>query len=191
MVYEKIYRSGSSTNVEELRRMAILMHQIHVLDLEKSLWATCFRAGTGLLKPNESHRKIWPSMVKKMLQSDQRATTVSDPQQITVDDGHCLRCVQEHQRELDKHQQQLNLKKQQFFGLTTGIEAILQTFLQEHLQPIRSKYECKMKLVEFDYSEQVLRHTFLQQNPCEEQVRLRFAFEIRLWRDPNYIFRRS
>jgi hypothetical protein len=174
MIQQKLYHPTGSINIVELRQIAILMHQLNVLDLEKSLWNTYLKAGTGILLSKESNLKVWPSSLKLMIQLDQRATTMSDVNQIKVDDDRCLKYVNDHRRELDKTQQQcqeqFNLKKKQFYGFTITTENILQTFIKEQIQSLRLKYECSIQLVEFDYREQVLEHALLQQNPNEQQV---------------------
>lgn len=164
MAQQKIYHLTSSINIEELQQIAILIHQLNILELEKTLWTHYYKSGTGTLKVNDSNLKVWSSNIKKMIQSNQ----------IKVDDDHCLKFVSENLRELnEKHheiQQQLIIKKKQFVGYTITIDEILQAFIREHLKSLRLKYECKIKLVDFDYRERVLEHAFLQENPIEQQV---------------------
>lgn len=176
MIQEKIIRSNGCINIGELRQLAILTHQLHVLELEKSLWTTYYQAGTGiLLKATENNRlKLWPLMLKKIMQFERRPTTVSDPDQIPIDENECSSFVRDHQRELEseqlKCQQQYDFLKQNCPDWINTIENNLQAFIQKHLQLLRLKYECRMKLVEFDYRQQVLEYSFNLQDPHHEQV---------------------
>jgi hypothetical protein len=169
MTQEKIYHSTSSINIQTLGQITILMHQLNIIDLEKSLWTIYSKSGTAnILKSNESTLKIWPKCLKSMIQL------------IQVNDHMYLKFVTEHLRELNAQQQQiqeqLSQKKRQFHGYTNRIEEILRKFIQQHIELLRLQYEYKIKLVELNYHENVLEHQFLQQNPNEQQVNTYFLF---------------
>jgi len=174
MAQQKIYHSASCINLEELGQIAILMHQSNVLHLEISLWTSYYRSGTGTLKPNESNLKVWPTCVKSMIQSCERKTTISDISQIQVNDDKCFKFVSEHLSDLNEKeqqsQQQLSLKKKQFYGYSFTIEETLQTFIQEHMQPLYNQYEYDIAMIKYEYQEGVLNTDFHQQNPNEQQV---------------------
>ncbi len=186
MIQQKIYPLTTVINIEELGQIAILMYQLNVFDLEKSLWTICFQSGLGILKSQESNLKVWPFWVTKMIQSEQ-GRTMSHKMPVNEDED-CLKFVQQFQYELNKKQQQLqgqlNLKKQQLNGFTMAMENTLQIFLQEHQQKLHLEYEFIIKLIKFDYREHVLDHNFLRENPNEQQVmdaififhRVRFHF---------------
>ncbi|CAF1317160.1 unnamed protein product [Adineta steineri] len=177
--HQKIDDSKSSMNMEELRLMTILMHQLNVLNLDKSLWNHYFKSGTStLLTTNETNFKVWPLKIKTMIQYAQCPTRINnDSNQILVNDNMCLKYVNEYLQELNIKQQQLQeqllLKQKQMYGYTnTTIENILHTFIQEQNQNLRLQYEYDMKLVEFDYREQLLVHKFQQENPTQQQLEL-------------------
>ena len=180
MIQEKIDRSTSSIQIEALGQITILMYQLNMIDLEKSLWTIYFKSGIGIFKPNESTVKVWPTCVKSMIQSSKSITTISDINQLEMNDNICSEFVTEHLSDLNEKQQQiqkeLSQKKKQFHGYTNRIEEILETFIQQHLQSLRLQYGYKIKLVELHYSEFVLEHEFLQQNPTEQQVNKLFVF---------------
>jgi len=198
MAQEKIYHSASSINIDVLGQITILLHQLNMIDLEKSLWTIYSKSGTaaGILNPKESTLKIWPTCVKSMIQSAQRLTTISDINQIVVNDNICLKFVTEHLRELNEKQQQiqqqLSEKKKQFYGYTDRIEQILRTFIQQHIQSLCLQYEYKIKLVELNYHESVLEHKFLQQNLNDKQVNNNyFSFKLIYFYHLNNNFSRN
>ena len=172
MIQDKIEPSTSSIQIETLGQITILLYQLKMIDLEKSLWTIYFKSGIGQVKPNQSTLKIWPTCVKSMIQSLKGMTTISD--------NICFEFVIEQQSDLnEKHQQiqqELSQKKKQFHGYTNRIEEILETFIEQHLQSLRLQYGYKIKLVELQYSEFVLEDEFLQQNPTEQQVNKIFVF---------------
>ncbi|CAF1392801.1 unnamed protein product [Adineta steineri] len=177
MFHQKIYDSKRSMNMEELRLITILMHQLDVLNLNRSLWNHYLKSGTcSLLTINETNFKIWPLKIKTMIQYAQRPTTISDPNQILVNDSMCLKYVNEYLQELNSKQKQLQeqlmLKQKQPHGYTNTIENILETFIQEQNQNLRLQYEYDMKLVEFDYREQLLVHKFHEEKPTQQQLEL-------------------
>lgn len=198
MAQEEIYHSASSINIDVLGQITILLHQLNMIDLEKSLWTIYSKSGTaaGILNPKESTLKIWPTCVKSMIQSAQRLTTISDINQIVVNDNICLKFVTEHLRELNEKQQQiqqqLSEKKKQFYGYTDRIEQILRTFIQQHIQSLCLQYEYKIKLVELNYHESVLEHKFLQQNLNDKQVNNNyFSFKLIYFYHLNNNFSRN
>lgn len=178
MAKQQIYHSESTININKLEHIAMLMYQLNVLDLEKSLWMTYFKSGSGIsLKSTETNLQVWPLHLKKIIQLDQDATTtttLNDFNQIEVSDYECFKFVNKKLHELNENQyqfqQQLILKKKEFFGYTSSIENTLQTFIQEHLESLRLQYQYKIKLIEFYYNERVLEHEIQQQNPNEQQV---------------------
>ncbi|CAF1581224.1 unnamed protein product, partial [Adineta steineri] len=92
MFHEKIYNSKRSINMEELRLITILMHQLNVLNLDKSLWNHYLKSGTAsLLQIKETNFKVWPLKIKTMIQYAQCPTTINnDSNQILVNDNMCL-----------------------------------------------------------------------------------------------------
>lgn len=184
MAQEKIYHMKSSIGLDELGRIAILMHQINVLEMEKSLWTYHLKSGTGtLMPPNEINLKIWSTHIITRIKYNQRATTISDISSIKVSDQQCINFVTNYLHELnDKYeqlQQELNLKKtRNFYGYTTSIDETLRTFIEEHQRLLCLKYEYKMKLIEFDYREKILDYVFDQENLNQKQVDSFFLFLI-------------
>jgi len=174
MLQATISQSASSITTEELRQIALLMHQLHVLDLEKSLWDTYLKSGIGSFKADQSHIKIWPSEVKAMIRFARRSTTISDINQINILDDHCYQFVNNQLREFNEKQQQLRQqlirKKKQFYHYRDPMDQILQTLVQEQMQSLRLEYEYKIKLVEFDYRQEVLDQAVQQQHPNVQQV---------------------
>jgi len=174
MVQQKINYSYNLIYLKQLRSIAILMYQLHALDLEKSLWNHYLKSGTGTLKSNESNLKVWPKDVQTMIQLVLSSRTSSDLDQFHLNNKYCYRFVHEHLRKFDEKQQQLKeqliIKKKQFYGYTNTIENSLETFIQKNSKALRFEYEYAMKIMEFDYRERVLDHAFEQQNPTPQQV---------------------
>jgi hypothetical protein len=174
MLLEKIYASISSIIVDGLGCITIIIHQLNVLELETSLWTQYLRSGTGALRPNESNLHIWPSNIQTMARLDQHVITTSYINRMQIHDAQCFEFVNEYLNKLNKIQyelqKRLQLKKKKFPYYSININAFLQAFTEDHTQSLRLQYEYEIKMVDFNYREQVLDHAFQQQNLNQQQV---------------------
>ncbi|UJR06548.1 hypothetical protein I4U23_010831 [Adineta vaga] len=168
--------TGNMLNMESLRKFSILIYQSNVLDLEMTLWNSYMKSGIGHLETNESNLKVWPSKIKSMIQFARCPTTISDREQIQVNENDYLIFVRDHLRKLGEKQQQIKeelLEKKTYWStLTTSIENILETFIQENISILRLQYDEKIKLLHFDYREYILNHKFQEQHPTKQQIEL-------------------
>ncbi|CAF4338148.1 unnamed protein product, partial [Rotaria sordida] len=104
----------TSINIEYLREIAILIHQLECIDLDILLWTTYLRSGTGTLKPQAtaSTLLLWPLEVKQRM-IDRGQTTASDPNEI--DHASCLsyvqRVLQKFRNQTEHYQAQLKGRK--------------------------------------------------------------------------------
>jgi hypothetical protein len=172
--FEQIIRqitndTAYSMNIEELRQVAILMHQCTMIDLETSLWSTYLKAGTGTLKIEQPGPEIWPTMLKSKIMALNNGETDND-----IDDT-CLKFVNKRLRQLDhdqhRYQAEINEKKINMDGYMTTIEPVIQTFIQENLRSLHIQYEYTIALIEYDYEDQRLELEFAQLEPNDHQVR--------------------
>ena len=152
------------------------MHQMKIIDLEISLWSICMKSGTaGIVKPNESTLKVWPTWLKSIiLELTIGITTLDDINDMDVDHQSCLKFVTEYLYDLNMKQvqiqDQLSQKKKQFYPNTNKIVDILQTFIGQHLRFLCHQYEYKVKYVALNYHENILEEAFVQQKLTQPQV---------------------
>ena len=161
-----IYRVSLSSlllknKMKGLRRMAILMYKIMLIQIYHTLWSTYLKSGTGILKAKElPGMKVWPTDVKSLV-----------IKQTANEDEACLACVNHYLRHLEDRmghcRDELNRMKAQLCVDTQAIE----TFVQQGLQTRRLEMEHKVTLVHHDYNDRVLESEYLQQKPSKHQVR--------------------
>jgi hypothetical protein len=172
--FEQIIRqitndTAYSMNIEELRQVAILMHQCTMIDLETSLWSTYLKAGTGTLKIEQPGPEIWPTMLKSKIMALNNGETDND-----IDDT-CLKFVNKRLRQLDhdqhQYQAEINEKKINMDGYMTAIEPVIQTFIQANLRSLHIQYEYTIALIKYDYEDQRLELEFAQLEPKDHHVR--------------------
>jgi hypothetical protein len=150
--------------IEDLRQMAIVMYQLSMLSLQRSLWMTYLQSGTGKLKSNhqttEVGPQIWPAEVVQSKMNTKEPTN----------DNTWLTYVTKYLCELDtkikQYQIELNVKK---IPMSNYIQTI-ETYVQQGLESVRLEIEHKIALVQYDYNDRTLELAFLQHHPTEYQV---------------------
>ncbi|CAF2967501.1 unnamed protein product [Rotaria sp. Silwood2] len=152
--------------IEELRQMAIVIHQLFMIDLEKSLWTTYLKSGTGQLQLNHMdndniiHPHLWSVQVQKLVSKQSLDNT---------DTATCLTYVTQHLDELDdkmkQYQTKYNMKKNQYLNYLSKI----QTFVHQQLESARLTTEQQIALVRYNYNDHVFKLKFRTFNPTREQ----------------------
>ncbi|CAF4539314.1 unnamed protein product, partial [Rotaria socialis] len=115
----------------ELRKIAILLYKIMVIQTYQYLWKIYFKSGTGL--PSETKQQlsyrttlsIWPKEIKAIVLSNKKDTT--------NENEICLKFADDHlyalQHQLKQYQQELNIKANNFQGYTLSIQEIIITYI--------------------------------------------------------------
>ncbi|CAF4216235.1 unnamed protein product, partial [Rotaria sordida] len=134
--------------------IAILIHQLECIDLDRLLWTTYLRSGTGRLKPEAttSTLLLWPLEVKQKM-IDRGQTTASDP------------------NEIDHASSQLKERKKRLNNCwTCEIEEAITKFVQQHVTPIyKIPTEGQIAIVQYDHNDRLIQLEYYQQNPNEYQ----------------------
>ncbi|CAF1237188.1 unnamed protein product [Rotaria sp. Silwood1] len=161
---------SSNELIEELRQMAIVIHQIFIIDLEKSLWTIYLKSGTGQLpvnlmdNDNLTHPHLWPIQVQKLIREQSSDNT---------DTATCLTYVTQHLDELDdkmkQYQTKYNMKKNRHLNYLPTI----QTFVHQQLESARLATEQQIAIVHYNYNDHVFELTFLAYNPTQQQCTIR------------------
>ncbi|CAF1468680.1 unnamed protein product, partial [Rotaria sordida] len=167
----------TSINIEYLREIAILIHQLECIDLDILLWTTYLRSGTGTLKPQAttSTLLLWPLEVKQRM-IDRGQTTASDPNEI--DHASCLnyvqRVLQKFRNQTEHYQAQLKERKKRLNNCwTCEIGEAITKFVQRHVTPIyKVPTEGQIAIVQYDYNDRLIQLEYYQQNPNEYQKQI-------------------
>jgi hypothetical protein len=175
----KIYSIQPTTNnVEKLRSIAILMHQIICTDMIHSLWEIYRKSGIGeldiTLTVDELDKKIWPKQILSFIEQYKLKDTTTTT---TINDDHiCLRLVNDYLRKLkEKHEayrQELRLQTSCLSDYTANMEECIQKFIEEELSCLRIEIDCQIALVKYSYMDRILQQQYLMQKPTDIQVNL-------------------
>ncbi|CAF4488794.1 unnamed protein product [Rotaria sp. Silwood2] len=176
MINPVLQKTRRSINIEYLREIALLIHQLECIDLDRLLWTTYLRSGTGTLKPQETTTlSLWPKEVKTKMIARGR-TTVSDPNEI--DHDSCLdyvqRVLQKFRNQTEHYQGQLKERIQYLDKYwTCEIEEAITKFVQQHIAAV-DKVTTKglIATVEYDYNDRLIQLEYDQQNPNEYQKQI-------------------
>ncbi|CAF3376490.1 unnamed protein product [Rotaria sp. Silwood2] len=176
MINPVLQKTRSSISIEYLREIALLIHQLECIDLDRLLWTTYLRSGTGTLKPQATTTLfLWPAEVKTKMITRGR-TTVSDPNEIDYDSclDYVQRVLRKFQSQTEHYQAQLKERKQHLNNCwTCEIEEAIMKFVQQHIIPLyKVPIEGQIVTVEYDYNDRLIELEYKQQNPNEYQKQI-------------------
>ncbi|CAF4634908.1 unnamed protein product, partial [Rotaria sp. Silwood2] len=112
----------STDKITELRQMAILMYQYSMINLQKSLWITYWKAGMGQFKlSNQIGPQLWPLEVQSKIEASTNNETKNDACRVFVS-----QYLSKLDNQLKQHETELLIKRYQ---LSDYIE-IIETFVR-------------------------------------------------------------
>lgn len=172
----------STSNLEELRHIAILMHKITSIDMVYSLWLVYQKSYTGDLQQptlsmkNSYDRKVCPKEVLSLMKRPQQNSHIHQDTNKIDCNQTCLTFINDYLRQLNQQneesRQQLQKKSSQLLGYTRGLEHNLDKFVQQGLSSQRIELDRDMALVQYDYTDELFKRAYLALNPSDHQVRL-------------------
>jgi len=163
----------STIMIEDLRKVAILIYKIISLELVHSLWIVYQKSGMGNLPSrltiNQINTKIWPIEVQSNMKlcKFQLEKNDPDPYLTFVND-----CLHQFNDESEQYRKQLNMKTSRLLGYTRSLACVIEKFVQQGLTAQRLEIDREIALVQYHYTDVLLKRTYLTQNPNENQVRL-------------------
>ncbi|CAF1518041.1 unnamed protein product, partial [Rotaria magnacalcarata] len=165
-------------SIDELRKIAILLYKIMVIQTYQYLWETYFKSGTGqLMIPSETKQKlfysttlsIWPKEIKTIALSNKKDKTNENEICLKFTNGH-LYALKNH---LKEYQQELNIKANNYPGYTLSIQEIIETYIEENLNAsLYKKIQHQVALIHYDYHIRALKLEYLRHKPNEYQKQL-------------------
>jgi len=164
----------STIHIEDLRKIALLMYKIISLQLVHSLWIIYQKSCMGHLPSpistmKDIDTKICPIEVQSNMKlcKFQFQNNESNPALIFV--NHCLSQFNDESEQYRKH---LNIKASHLVGYSRGLEHNIEKFVQKGLVSKRIEIDREIALVQYHYTDVLLKRAYLAQNPSENQVRL-------------------
>ena len=173
---EKVRQAASSIDLDALRRIAILKHQIGDLHISKQISLIYLRSGKGELRQpgpeiTPVDRCVWPAQVKSAMLAAKPAIDEGDEHLAYVNLVH--QRIRQMEEKIQQYQRQLDEAKQSLFGLTPTMDEAIESFVQEHgIRPLEMKRDLKIALLEHDYDAKIVERQYARENPNEYQVRI-------------------
>jgi len=185
LIQSMLSTTANSISMEDLHEMTLLIRQMIMIELQKSLWNTYLQSGTGELAKeyrfstthqHHSELFVWPMEMKSMMMMmrDKENERIDVNQ---MDHTAYLNYVHRTLYELAdrqmQYQTQFDEKKyiwKNFF--TSKMENAIRQFIEQHeLVFIRLDFESKMAIIKFDYRDRLLEFEYHQLKPNQFQVR--------------------
>jgi len=164
--------SSSTTMIEDLRQMAVLIYHLFIINLEKSLWLTYMKAGTDKFNSNQVKndnnnnkidRCIWPIEVQTTMKKSIKNNNHDN-------NTNCLTFATQYLSDLENkiknYETQLNIAKNRLREHLQTIEL----FIQQKLESFRLRIVHQIELVQYNYNDRMLELQYLQYNPTPRQV---------------------
>ncbi|CAF1440959.1 unnamed protein product [Adineta steineri] len=140
MIYETLSTRSiptSTNNMEDLRKIAILIYKSMVIQTYQLLWAAYLKSGMGqLIIPSKTQRSyssilpIWPKEIKILFQSDKHKN--ENETYFNFINGQ----LHELDDQLKRNQKELNIKANHFQDYTLSIQKIIETYIEQHLHSL-------------------------------------------------------
>ncbi|CAF5226114.1 unnamed protein product, partial [Rotaria magnacalcarata] len=93
-----------------------------------------------------------------------------------TDDEKCLLFVDHCQKKLNDqneiHRNQLRYRTSRVMDYTSAMELTIENFVKQGFMYQRIEYDCQISLVQYHYTDAVLKRQYLIENPNENQVRI-------------------
>ena len=186
-IMSNVMHTATSTTLDDLRQVAILIHQIAELRIDKQIKTTYLQSGTGTLRESEPEltnldRRVWPTQVKskmlEQLKKDSTKRTAIPAVKMTDEEEHrhCEEFVQQSIREINEkmvqYQRKLDQKKSHLVDMTSTMEEAIKAYVDQYgIRPIKMKRDLKIALIEYDYDAGIIERKYLRENPNEYQVK--------------------
>ncbi|CAF1203637.1 unnamed protein product, partial [Adineta steineri] len=149
---QKVMNTASSIDMNDLRQLALLIHHIAALNIQKQVTIVYLRSGTGKLREpepslTEVDRRVWPMQVKSALSEKRKQRKIVTTVQITTEDEHrdhenlVYERLQKINERIEQYQRQFNEKKRQLIAL-----------------------------LEYDYDAEILERKYLEEKPNDYQI---------------------
>jgi hypothetical protein len=171
---EKSYNNG--INIDEIRKIVILLYKISVIQTYEYLWKIYFKSGTGqLIIPSETKQKLCYSTTLSIWPKEIKTIALSNKKNKTNENEICLKFTNGQlnalQHQLKQYQQEFNIKANNFQGYTISIQNMLMTYIEQNLDlSLHKKIEHQVELIHYDYHIRALKLEYFQHKPNEYQV---------------------
>jgi hypothetical protein len=177
-VQHSLLKTTTNNKKEIIRKIALVIYKIMIIQTYHLLWTTYLKSGLGqliimissnneqpLLYPTDI--PIWPHDLKILLPITD-ATTKQNQNEVYSNFVHEQLYALDHQ--LKEYKNQLNVEANHIHGYTLIIQNIIETYIEQNLRLFRMKIEHQIELIHYDYHIQALKLEYLRHSPNQFQV---------------------
>ncbi|CAF5193258.1 unnamed protein product [Rotaria magnacalcarata] len=136
------------------------------------LWITYRKSGMGELQQPRSTKdvglKIWPFEICSRIKHVENAN-ITDDEKCHLFVDHCQKKLND-QNEI--YRNQLRYRTSHIVDYTSPMELTIENFVKQGFMYQRIEYDCQISLVQYHYTDAVLKRQYLIENPNENQIQL-------------------
>ncbi|CAF1172792.1 unnamed protein product [Rotaria sordida] len=179
MIKYHMIKNRTILSIHDLRELAIAKHRIAMIEIDKKLWTFYLKLGTGQCDILENYntkvdRCIWPMVVKKLRTSTPKS--IDTNKNISKEKSYEA-IVYDHLEKLNEkiefYTAEYYEKKNDLINFTDAMEETIQTFVQQYsIVPFEMKLNYKIKILSYNYADQLLEREYFRKNPTKNQIQL-------------------
>jgi hypothetical protein len=180
-----LQQTASSINIDELRHIAYLKHNLRLNNLSKLQWQTYLLSVTGQINIPQQQRAInkpliWPSEINLMIVK-KKFNNIRNESEITH--TVCRNFVQEHLRQLREEADELQLKfnsqKRRLNDFSDELNKAIEEFIYiRYINQYELIIQKKIVTTEYDFYDRCIELEYLELKPNTYQVRSRWYYFI-------------
>ena len=166
-------QSASTDAMEELRKIAISIYKVTIIQMYQRLWTTYLKSGMGqLIVPSETKVpysttiSIWP----KSMQALSRLNNADATNQNEFYANFVRKQLGDLDQRLKQSQTEWSSRTNNFQGYTSSTQTIIETYIERNLRSLRMDIEHQIELIHYDYQIQALKLEYLKHQPNTYQV---------------------
>jgi hypothetical protein len=121
----------TTSDLQEFRYVAILMHKIILLDIIHSLWITYRKSGMGdlpsMLQANHSNTNVWPTEVQSLIKQKQ-IQNINEDEACLMFVNNCLQKLNDKNQEYRK---ELHFRTSRLRNYTPRIQQTMEKYIEQ------------------------------------------------------------
>ncbi|CAF3327476.1 unnamed protein product [Rotaria socialis] len=178
---QTITKAISSIHINDIQQLAILMHQIATVQIDRYMMKVYLHSVQGTLKepnytPIEINRSVWPIQVQSLMLTHHKSTTsmeIHTEEEQTTCEQLLHQHLQDMKEKIQDYEQQLNVKKQTLNDFTSNAEEMIQSYVQMYgIKQLKRKRDLKVALINYHYDSELLKRQYLHEQPNQYQIEI-------------------
>ncbi|CAF4659787.1 unnamed protein product [Rotaria socialis] len=168
----------SNNNTNELRRIAILIYKIMVIQSYRYLWKNYLKSGTGqLFIRSKTKQKLFYSITLPIWPNEVKRIVLANKKNKINENDICLKFVNDQlygmQHQLKEYEKELNIQATNCEGYSPSVHEIIMEYIEQNINSsFRRKIAHQVELIHYDYHIRALELEYFRQKPNQYQKKL-------------------